>query len=226
MKAMTTTAYDEQRTAAVGPPVSQVERALLVELLRRESPQAPTLCEGWLAHHLVAHLVSREGGPGELAKAVLARGGDKRVEAMAASSPYPGLVERLALGPPRNSVFSIARLEPVLNTVEFLVHHEDVRRARPDWEARSLPGWAEDQIWTRLRGLAKLSMRRAGTGVRLVRSGAGGSLTVSKGEQDAVVEGRPSELALFVTGRSQVADVAVTGSDTAVAALQRFRPTS
>ncbi|MGI8435242.1 MAG: TIGR03085 family metal-binding protein [Nocardioidaceae bacterium] len=223
---MRTTVYDQLPTATTGPPVSQVERALLVELLQKESPQAPTLCEGWRAHHLVAHLVSREGGPDEVAKTVLARGGDRRVAAMAASSPYSSLVERLALGPPRGSVFAIARVEPVLNTVEFLVHHEDVRRAGPDWAARSLPGWAEDQIWTRLRVLAKLTMRRAGTGVRLVRSGADGSWTVSKGEQVAVVEGRPSELALFVTGRSQVADVTVTGPDAAVAALQRFRPTS
>lgn len=39
---------------------AQRERAALVESLREHGPDAPTLCEGWTARDLAAHLVVRE----------------------------------------------------------------------------------------------------------------------------------------------------------------------
>ena len=42
--------------------VSQ-QRISLAELLLEVGPDAPTLCEGWTARDLVAHLVIREGRP-------------------------------------------------------------------------------------------------------------------------------------------------------------------
>ncbi len=39
------------------------ERASLSDLLDRVGPDAPTLCEGWNARDLTAHLVLRESRP-------------------------------------------------------------------------------------------------------------------------------------------------------------------
>ena len=46
-------------------------------------------------------------------------------------------------------------LEPIdelVNTVEFFVHHEDVRRAAPGWTPRSLDRQLEDALATHRSG--------------------------------------------------------------------------
>ena len=60
-----------------------------------------------------------------------------------------------------------------------------------------------------------------GVPVRVERADAAGSATLAGGHGGpAVLTGRPSELLLFVYGRSQVRDVQVSGPDDAVAALR------
>src|SRR5690606_3490565 len=44
-------------------PWMEDERAALVATARDTDPDAPTLCEGWTARHLLAHLVEREHQP-------------------------------------------------------------------------------------------------------------------------------------------------------------------
>src|SRR3954466_1236314 len=41
----------------------QIERAQLAQALLDVPPDAPTLCEGWQARHLAAHVVLRESSP-------------------------------------------------------------------------------------------------------------------------------------------------------------------
>ncbi|HBA95165.1 MAG TPA: TIGR03085 family protein, partial [Acidimicrobiaceae bacterium] len=43
--------------------LAQAERAALCDLLLDVGPEAPTLCEGWTAAHMAAHLVLRERRP-------------------------------------------------------------------------------------------------------------------------------------------------------------------
>ena len=38
----------------------EIERAQLAQALLDVAPDAPTLCEGWQARHLAAHIVLRE----------------------------------------------------------------------------------------------------------------------------------------------------------------------
>ncbi len=211
------TAYDAQ-DAETGPDVSRVERALLCDLLDRLGPSAPTLCEGWDTHHLAAHLSGREGSPLRSALSALPKLGDRLVDYLAQHRDYGDLVDEVRSGPSRLSVFSLPRLEPLLNVVELFVHHEDVRRASAGWQARALPSWAQDQIWARVVGFAKLSLRRAPTALVLERSDTAQRASVSTGDVEVTVHGPPSEIALWVTGRRSATLVELTGEPAAVAA--------
>ncbi|MBA2559286.1 MAG: TIGR03085 family protein [Propionibacteriales bacterium] len=220
------TAYTAAADAPTGPNVSRVERAQLCDLLDRVGPSAPTLCEGWDTHHLVAHLRGREGSPLRQAVSAIPRLGDRSVHDIVAHHAFSSLVDDVRHGPPRVSVYGLPRLEPILNVIEFFVHHEDVRRAADGWEARDLPRWAENQIWVRIVGLAKLTQRRKPTGLVLERSDATTRARVSNGDDDVVIAGRPSELALHLSGRVAVARVELVGSPDTVAAYTQTLPGS
>jgi uncharacterized protein (TIGR03085 family) len=206
-------AYVDAADAPAGPDVSRVERALLCDLFTAVGPTAPTLCEGWDAHHLAAHLVGREGNPVRQVASAVPALGDRSVDNLVAHRDFASLVETLRTGPPRLSLFSVGRLEPLLNVVEYFIHHEDVRRAVDGWEPRVLPTWAEDQLWARTVGFAKLTWRRKPTALVLERSDTGDQAHISKGEDVVVLRGLPSEISLYLSGRQAVARLDVTGDD-------------
>src|ERR687898_1799245 len=152
------------------------ERARLSDLFDDVGPDAPTLCEGWATRDLAAHLVVRERRP-DAAIGVIAKpfaGYTAKVQdGIAADVPWPALVERVRSGPP---LWSPTRLEPVermVNTVEFFVHHEDVRRAVDGWQPRVL----DDELVRDLRGaltrMARVLTRRAPVGVAFEPSDGG-----------------------------------------------------
>jgi uncharacterized protein (TIGR03085 family) len=118
---------------------ARAERAALSELLRQVGPDAPTLCEGWTAADLAAHLVARErrpdSGPGLIMRSM--RGWTERVRGNLRQRPFSELVHLIATGPPKSSPLGlIPGLDTLVNGPEFFVHHEDVRRAQPGWEPR------------------------------------------------------------------------------------------
>ncbi|WP_230208172.1 TIGR03085 family metal-binding protein [Microlunatus sp. Gsoil 973] len=108
------------------------ERVALCDLLVEVGPDAPTLCAGWNAHDLAAHLWIREtdpvGASGILAKP-LAGLTERRMAETKTRWSYEELVERIRNGPARFSVFAIPGVDEPANSTEFFVHHEDVRRA-------------------------------------------------------------------------------------------------
>ncbi|MCZ9345269.1 TIGR03085 family metal-binding protein, partial [Streptomyces sp. TRM76130] len=134
------------------------ERLLLVELLETAGPDAPTLCEGWRTRDLAAHLVVRERRPDAVGGAVIKPLASRleRVMAEYAAKPYAELLQLLRSGPPRFSPFSVKQVDEAANTVEFYVHAEDVRRARPDWTPRELDRVFQDALWSRLERTARL----------------------------------------------------------------------
>lgn len=213
------TAYLDLPDAASGPAVSKVERALLAETLTGLGPDQPTLCEGWTTHHLAAHLKLREGDPIDEARSMFR--GDAAVEAAVGSTDFETLVRRIAEGPPWSSPFRLPKLEPVLNSLEYFVHHEDVRRAQPDWQIRDLPTWAQDQLWNGVVGFSRMALRRSPVSVRLERTDNGAAKQIGKGDDPVVVRGLPGELALYLFGRREVADVELSGPDEALAAFTR-----
>jgi uncharacterized protein (TIGR03085 family) len=213
---------------------AQDERAALAALLHETGPDGPTLCEGWQTRDLAAHLVLRERRP-DAAVGVMGgplAGYTARVQRQYLDRySYPALIAMFEAGPPSLSAFAIPGADEAANTVEYFVHHEDVRRAVPGWAERELPAGLEQALWKRLKG-ARLFLRGAPTGVALVREpGAkAGNVIEAKAPPQAAgrawrveVTGTPAELTMWSMGRVSAAHVTFDGPDDAVTKLDAWR---
>ncbi|MFD8421375.1 TIGR03085 family metal-binding protein [Streptomyces sp. NPDC059466] len=200
------------------------ERLLLADLLETAGPDAPTLCEGWNTRDLAAHVVVRErradAAGGLLIKQLAPR--LERVQAEFAEKPYEELIQLIRTGPPRLSPFSLKQIDEASNTVEFYVHTEDVRRARPDWAPRELDPVFQDALWSRLERTARLAGRGAPTGL-VLRRPDGQTAVAHKGTPVVTVTGEPSELLMFAFGRQKAADVELEGDKDAIAKLNETK---
>ncbi|MFF3347831.1 TIGR03085 family metal-binding protein [Streptomyces sp. NPDC002779] len=196
------------------------ERLLLADLLEAEGPEAPTLCEGWTTRDLAAHVVVRERRPdaagGILIKPLAAR--LDRVMAEFTDKPYEELIQLIRTGPPRFSPFSLKQVEEMSSTVEFYVHTEDVRRARPGWTPRELDPVFQDALWSRLERTARLLGRSTPTGL-VLRRPDGQTAVAQRGTPVVTATGQPSELLLFLYGRLNVAEVELEGEKAAITKL-------
>ncbi|GGR71984.1 TIGR03085 family protein [Streptomyces humidus] len=196
------------------------ERLLLADLLETAGPEAPTLCEGWLTRDLAAHVVVRERRPdaagGLLLKQLESRL-DRAMEEFAAK-PYEELLQLIRTGPPRFSPFRLKQLDEASNTIEFYVHTEDVRRARPDWTPRAVDPVFQDALWSRLERTARLMGRGAATGL-VLRRPDGRTAVANRGTPVVTATGEPSELLLFLYGRQSAAAVELDGEKEAIERL-------
>jgi uncharacterized protein (TIGR03085 family) len=200
------------------PSLAQQERTTLCDLLVERGPDAPTLCEGWSTADLAAHLVVRErrpdSGPG-LVWPPLAGYTDMVRTAVRDRTPFEQLVETVRRGPP----LLLRPFDGPMNTVEFFIHVEDVRRAQDGWEPRPISPELADALWARVGpgGMAKKvpativitspgrAEKNRGTGPRLI------------------VAGDPGELTMFGSGRQGATKVEISG-DAALAAQLRTAP--
>jgi uncharacterized protein (TIGR03085 family) len=206
------------------------ERAALCDLFAVVGPDAPTLCEGWDAHDLAAHLWIRETDPvgvsGMVAKP-LAGLYDRRVAEIKQRWDFAELVSRIRNGPARFSVFAIPGVDEGANTTEFFVHHEDVRRAEAEpLPPRHLEPDVEEWMWRRLKLLGRAWFRRVPVGVVLERPVPAGSdhepetIRAVAGNPIVTLVGQPSELMLYANGRTAVAAVELVGEPEAIEILQ------
>jgi uncharacterized protein (TIGR03085 family) len=206
---------------------AQDERAALAALLDETGPEGPTLCDGWQTQDLAAHLVLRERRP-DAAAGVLGgplAGYTARVQRQYLDRySYPQLIALFRGGPPSLSPFAIPGADEAGNTVEYFVHHEDVRRAAEGWTERPVDAGLAEVLWKRLKG-ARLFLRSAPTGVVLAREGDGRlDLIVAKNATPSVtVTGSPAELTLWSMGRVSAAHVTLEGPEDAVAKLAAWR---
>ena len=136
-----------------------------------------------------------------------------------ANQPWPQVVERVRTGPPSGTMMRPAKLDGAINTIEYFVHHEDVRRARPGWEPRDLGPALTEDLWGRLPQFGKRLTGKAPVGVTL-RHTDGRVLAVKDGTPTVTVVGDPGELVMFLFGRSE-ARVQLEGDDTAIASLKQ-----
>ncbi|MFF3163219.1 TIGR03085 family metal-binding protein [Streptomyces sp. NPDC003273] len=200
------------------------ERLLLADLLETVGPDAPTLCEGWRARDLAAHVVVRERRPdaagGALIKPLASR--LEKVQAEYAGKPYEELIQLIRTGPPRFSPFQLKQVDEAANTVEFYVHTEDVRRAQPDWGQRELDGVFQDALWSRLERTARLLGRGVPTGL-VLRRPDGQTAVAHRGTPVVTVTGEPSELLMFAFGRQSAAQVELDGEENAIATLHESK---
>ncbi|MGH3920967.1 MAG: TIGR03085 family metal-binding protein [Pseudonocardiaceae bacterium] len=181
------------------------ERHELCDLMDQVGPDAPTLCEGWTTRDLAAHLVVREHRPdaaGGILLPPLARY-TTRVQSSIAQRPWPALVDLIRSGPPWWSPYSVPGLGDKINTMEFFVHHEDVRRAAAGWEPRPADAPRAGVLWGLLRRGARVLYRNSPVGV-VLRTPDGSQRCARRGERSVTVVGSPEELTLHAFGRDQV----------------------
>jgi uncharacterized protein (TIGR03085 family) len=204
---------------------ARIERQQLADLLLEVGPDAPTVCTGWTTRDLAAHLIVRERRPDAIAGVLVPglAGHGEQVRRACAERPYEHLVEEVR-NPPWWSPVSNRFTDELANTVEFFIHHEDVRRAAPGWTPRALTEGEQAAIWRAVRLTARLGLRKLHLPVR-IRSGPFGELEVGTSQESprVTLSGEPGEIALFVSGRQRVARVEVQGRHDATDVLRKAR---
>ena len=198
--------------------LAQQERHALCDLFAELGPGAPTLCEGWTTADLAAHLVVRErrpdSGPG-IVWPPLAGYTDRVRLAARDKTPWTQLVAAVRSGPP----LLLRPFDGPMNTVEYFIHLEDVRRAQEGWEARSLSPELADALWAWVGpgGIAKkvaATIELTSNGRPVKERGSGPRM---------VIDGDPGEHTMFGAGRQRAAQVTITG-DAELAARLRSMP--
>ncbi|GAA3170662.1 TIGR03085 family metal-binding protein [Blastococcus jejuensis] len=198
------------------PSFAVRERAALADLMEELGPDAPTCCAGWTTAHLAAHLVVRDNRPDALAGYGLEGAGiggpfvawtHRAEDRLRTSTPYSDVVARVRNGPRPWLPMGWPPIAEALNVTEFAIHHEDVRRAQPDWAPRELSRADQDALWSHAGLYARRGAGRRGLVLR--RSDAPG-VERRIGAAGRVVEGEPMELLLWAAGRRDVARVEVS----------------
>lgn len=183
--------------------VAKAERAALCELFTETGPDHETLCGDWKTRDLAAHLVLRERRP-DAAAGILVKplaGHTRKVQDSYAARPWAELVDLVRTGPP---LYVPGVLDELINTSEYFVHHEDVRRAAPGWEPRPPDAERDGALWGALSRSARMLLRNSPVGVALRRSDGGLEVTAKRGPNTVIITGAPGELLLFAFGRDEV----------------------
>lgn len=201
--------------------MARTERTALCDAALQVGEDQPTLCGEWTVKDLVVHLLVRERSPAAagIVLSPLSKLTDLESRRFAARD-FAVLVEKLRHGPPRWSPYAVPKLDKTFNTLEYFVHHEDIRRAQPTWEPRALGDDEQRLLWAMVRTAGKALVRKAPTGVTIENAATGSRVVLKGGSDHVVVRGLPSEVTLFVFGRTAQAQVELTGPDDAVARLK------
>jgi uncharacterized protein (TIGR03085 family) len=195
--------------------LAQQERNTLCDIFVELGPEAPTLCEGWSTADLAAHLVTRErrpdSGPG-LVWPRLAGYTEKVRTTVRDRTSWEELVETVRRGPP----MLLRPFDGAMNTIEFFIHVEDVRRAQDGWEPRPLDPALADALWARVGagGMAKkvpATIVISSPGREDKERGTGPRLDLA---------GDPGELTMFGAGRQGAARVEISGDETLASQLR------
>jgi uncharacterized protein (TIGR03085 family) len=203
---------------------ARLERQEFADALAAAGPDAPTLCEGWTTRDLAAHIVLRERRPDAAAGILFPPLADytARVQQTLAAQPWDQLIDEVREGPPRWTPMAFDPLDRAFNTVEFFVHHEDIRRAQPGWTARELDRAFEADLWERLQFAIRLLARRSPVGL-VLKTPDGDQIRAKQGEPVVTVTGPASELTLFMSGRQSHALVDVDAPDDTAALVRTAR---
>ncbi len=197
------------------------ERRALAETALRVGPDAPTLCGDWDTKDLVCHLLVREsslvGAPG-IAVSALSGLTDKEM-ARLKKQPFEKLVDRLRSS--KLTFFALPPVDAMVNTLEFFVHHEDIRRAAPGWRRRTLSDASLDTLWQALKTQGAALVRPAGVPVVVRRTDTGETATLMPGRSPVELSGPVTEIVFYLFGRDQVRDLTFAGPEDKVAKVRR-----
>ncbi len=205
------------------PAVAQSERAELCDLFLEVGSRAPTLCGDWTTGDLAAHLIVRERHPLSgigIVFSPMAGLTERSMASQQARHSFEELVDLVRSGPPP----PMRWVDDAVNTVEYFVHYEDVRRAGGDVAPRAGIDDVDDAVWGRLGLMAGLLARgMKGAGLTLVRTDDEDRIGAKKGEPQAELRGTPGELVLYLYGRQDQAVVELTGDNDAVEAVRQAK---
>lgn len=187
--------------------------------MRSVGPDAPTLCEGWTARDLAAHLVVRErrlDATLGIAIKPLAGYTAKVQDHVAASTEWDDLVDMIAGGPPIYSPFIL--LDGLVNVGEMFIHHEDIRRAAPGWQPRVVDSPTVSALERAVGMASRMTLAKSPARVSL-RTPGGKVLATGGSGRPVVITGDAGELLLFAFGRDP-AQIAFDGDGDAVAQVK------
>lgn len=197
------------------------ERQKLARLFAESGPDAPTLCEGWTARDLAAHLYVRENDLLSAAGMFVGPLSGRLDQAMAKQKDrdFSELVNDWAAGP--GSLNPMKLVDTKINGTEHFVHHEDLRRGDGQARPRQFDADVTSQLAGALKQMATLLLRGSDKPVVLTPTGGvpvvvGGKKGVAERGDDVVrVSGDAGELLLWAFGRDAV-EVTVEGDEASV----------
>jgi uncharacterized protein (TIGR03085 family) len=134
---------------------------------------------------------------------------------VAEHTEWDDLVNKVAAGPPLYSPLKL--VDSVANVAEMFIHHEDIRRARPNWEPRTLESDLTGKLRRTVGMMARLTLSKMPARVQL-RTPDGETVLIAGRGPAVTVTGPPEELLLFSTGR--LARVDYSGDPEVVQAVQ------
>ncbi len=204
----------------LSPHLARHERSGLCSLALVVGEDAPTLCDGWDVKDLVCHLLLRETSPvGAPGLAIPAFSGltDREMRRLR-KQPFVHLVEKLENT--RFRAFALPPADAAFNTLEYFVHHEDIRRAQPGWRRRAMSDEDLGTLWRALKANGPTLARRTGVGLTIRRTDTEETARLLAGPHSVEVSGPVPEIVMFLHGRAQVRDLAFDGPEDAVDRLQ------
>lgn len=204
--------------------LSAIERADLAAAFISIGPDQPTLCEGWQTQDLLTHLIIRERRPDAALGIVVPalKSWREKIEQNFKKTSYSELVQLFASGPGALSPFAVPGIDNLANLIEFVIHHEDVRRAQPNWSPRNISPELALELKNRLPKFALLALRKLPLGVLMVSS-SGVQTWLKRGSTAVELHGDPIEVLLYISGRQQQANVSLHGSPAAIATFERMK---
>ncbi|WP_333619983.1 TIGR03085 family metal-binding protein [Dietzia sp.] len=199
----------------------------LTDLMLAVGPDAPTLCEGWRARDLAAHLVVRERRPDSLPGILLERfaAHTEKVQNEQARTPFTKLIDLIRSGPPKWSPMSFGPIDQATNLMEYAIHAEDIRRANEIADLPEMPAQVDDDVWNSLPMFARMTLRslRVGVIAQCVGRPDATLRATHKGQSVARLVGAPRSVALAVGGRG-FDGVKLEGPPDALSAVRQAFP--
>ncbi|MCL4449526.1 MAG: TIGR03085 family metal-binding protein [Actinobacteria bacterium] len=219
------------------------EREMLCQTLQEVGPNGPTLCQGWNASDLAAHLLVREHNPLTLpgmafdkAFGGILAGYTSAAMRRAQLSGFDDMISRLRLGPPL--LYRMKGPSALINLAENWIHHEDLLRADDTGtcaacDHKEQHRELDDTLWKVIGFYGYIaSLRLKGVSLRLLGADGqskhiGKSRVISHGGDKAgngesnvvTLEGAPGDIVLYLTGRQKAASISVDASPHAMEIL-------